>query len=482
MALTKASLIDVNGQELILDADADTSITADTDDQIDIKVGGTDTVVITGGAMALKGATPTLTIGDAGAEDTKIVFDGNAQDYYVGLDDSADKLIIGVGSTVGTTPTITIDESQNFEIAGTMNLLGFTGSKANFTNSMLISNDAGTGTLSSAVNNTGFGHQVFNVLTSGDANTGVGADALSSLTTGSNNTALGLDTLKANTIGHSNTAIGYTALDANVAGNRNTAVGNQALSSCTAASDTDMSNTAVGGGALSTVVSGTLNTAVGRNAGASTTGTANTLMGYASGLSISTGSSNTCVGENAGDAIQSGSNNICIGSGADAAHDAAISITMGIGITGQGDHFKFGKASNVVSNQFTSNASFSRSSDFYKKTNIVDTDIGLSFINELKPITFNWRPNNEFPKHYKDYSETENHMDTELNLYGMIAQDVEKALQKVGHENFGGWSKEEDGSQRLSQEMFIYPLINAVKELSEKCDSLQNEINELKGS
>ena len=35
MALTKASLIDVNGQELILDADADTSITADTDDQID---------------------------------------------------------------------------------------------------------------------------------------------------------------------------------------------------------------------------------------------------------------------------------------------------------------------------------------------------------------------------------------------------------------------------------------------------------------
>ena len=29
------------------------------------------------------GTTPTLTIGDAGAEDTKIVFDGNAQDYYI---------------------------------------------------------------------------------------------------------------------------------------------------------------------------------------------------------------------------------------------------------------------------------------------------------------------------------------------------------------------------------------------------------------
>ena len=55
---------------------------------------------------------PTLTIGDATAEDTKIVFDGNAQDYYVGLDDSADDLVIGLGSAVGTTPAISVDEDQ----------------------------------------------------------------------------------------------------------------------------------------------------------------------------------------------------------------------------------------------------------------------------------------------------------------------------------------------------------------------------------
>lgn len=36
------SNLDMNGNELILDADADTSITADTDDRIDIKVGGSD--------------------------------------------------------------------------------------------------------------------------------------------------------------------------------------------------------------------------------------------------------------------------------------------------------------------------------------------------------------------------------------------------------------------------------------------------------
>ena len=53
----------------------------------------------------------TLTIGDAGAEDTKIVFDGNAQDYHIGLDDSTDDLVIGKGSALGTTANIVIDEN-----------------------------------------------------------------------------------------------------------------------------------------------------------------------------------------------------------------------------------------------------------------------------------------------------------------------------------------------------------------------------------
>ena len=59
--------------------------------------------------LILGGTTPTLTIGDAGAEDTKIVFDGNAQDFHIGLDDSADSLTIGLGSTLGTTSHIVID-------------------------------------------------------------------------------------------------------------------------------------------------------------------------------------------------------------------------------------------------------------------------------------------------------------------------------------------------------------------------------------
>ena len=43
---------DINGDELILDADGDTSITADTDDQIDIRVAGTDQITIKDGALS----------------------------------------------------------------------------------------------------------------------------------------------------------------------------------------------------------------------------------------------------------------------------------------------------------------------------------------------------------------------------------------------------------------------------------------------
>ena len=55
-------------------------------------------------------------IGNGAAEDTSLVFDGNAQDFYIGLDDSADDLIIGLGSTVGTTPIISVDENKDVAI------------------------------------------------------------------------------------------------------------------------------------------------------------------------------------------------------------------------------------------------------------------------------------------------------------------------------------------------------------------------------
>jgi len=102
----------------------------DTDDKLKIGLGSalgtTPILTVADGSLLLSGTTPTLTIGDAGAEDTKIVFDGNAQDFYVGLDDSADDLVIGFGSTVGTTPAISVDQNQLTTIHADMLIGGAT--------------------------------------------------------------------------------------------------------------------------------------------------------------------------------------------------------------------------------------------------------------------------------------------------------------------------------------------------------------------
>jgi len=69
------------------------------------------------GTIQIDGSTPKLTIGNATAEDATILFDGNAQDFYIALDDSADDLLIGLGSTVGTTPAISINSDRDVTIS-----------------------------------------------------------------------------------------------------------------------------------------------------------------------------------------------------------------------------------------------------------------------------------------------------------------------------------------------------------------------------
>ena len=425
-----------------------------------------------------------FTVGDGTAEDIKIVFDGNAEDYYIGLDDSADKLIIGVGSTVGTTPTITIDESQNFEIAGTMNLLGFTGSKANFTNSMLISQNASTGTLSTANNNTGFGHNVFAALTTGDGNTALGADVLGVNTSGVNNTGVGLDALKALTAGDRNTVVGSTAADATTTGSQNTAVGYGALSSNTTAS----ANTAVGDSSLELCTTGHSNTAVGEDAGkAITTGFQCVAIGQKAGSALTTSQDSIMIGHDAGKNITTGVQNICIGTDTQAASAGGhTQIVMGISVQGNANSsFVFGDGSNDCAIAFGGN-SITNPSDERVKEDIQDSSAGLSFIKDLRPVTFRYRKEKDIPNELNAYKEgSEKRAVNEKVNHGFIAQEVKAVIDAHNEikDGIGIWQEDEsDGRQRLGITDMETILVKAVQELSEKCDSLQNEINELKGN
>ena len=109
----------INSAVQLADADGDTKVMVEEssdEDTIRMDIAGTEVLTLTNSAMTLKGTTPTLTLGDGGAEDTKIVFDGNAQDFYVALDDSADDLVIGTGSTVGTNSKVVIENGGNVGI------------------------------------------------------------------------------------------------------------------------------------------------------------------------------------------------------------------------------------------------------------------------------------------------------------------------------------------------------------------------------
>ena len=129
--ITAASLdisgaIDVDGTTNLDVVDIDGAVNMATTALVTGVLTTTAATVFNGGfasnaASSIGGTTPTLTIGDAGAEDAKIVFDGNAQDYHIGLDDSVDDLIIGKGSALGTTPAITINEDLQTTIANHAN-------------------------------------------------------------------------------------------------------------------------------------------------------------------------------------------------------------------------------------------------------------------------------------------------------------------------------------------------------------------------
>ena len=217
-------------------------------------------------------------------------------------------------------------------------------------------------------------------------------------------------------------------------------------------------NIAIGNQALTTNVSGSSSIAIGANALTSTTGSNNTAIGHNSGNGLTTGQTNVLIGYNTDTSANHVNNGICIGSD----------------ITTEGNRFSFGKPSNVVYNDFGSNNSWTRSSDERKKTNIQDATLGLDFINDLRTITYKWKRSQDIPNTLADYDANTNHMNTDITMHGMLAQEVKAALDTAGVTTFGGWAEESDGSQSLSQEMFIYPLIKAVQELSAKVKALED--------
>ena len=205
-------------------------------------------------------------------------------------------------------------------------------------------------------------------------------------------------------------------------------------------------------------------------------------MGAAAHHAITTGANNTAVGHSAGNVITTGTYNVCIGRDTDpSAADGDFQIVIGSAIAGGEDYqFTFGTTNSIVQNEFDTDAAWTRTSDRRKKRNIKEDKLGLDFINDLKTVTYQWRPANEYPKEWAEYSEKSD-VNTDAVMHGMIAQDIKEALDKAGCDTFSGWKERKDGSQVMSREMFVIPLIKAVQELSAKNIALEARIKTLEG-
>jgi hypothetical protein len=266
------------------------------------------------------------------------------------------------------------------------------------------------------------------------SNTTVGSTALDSNTTGTLNTAVGVNALTANTTASQSTAFGASALAANNAG-QNTGIGENAGSAITSGSE----NTAIGRRAMQNLVSGIRNSAIGATAGNAVTGSNNTFVGFEAGSTATTGSNNSFLGAQSEPSSVTISNTITLGNSSIA--------TLRCQVT-----------------------SITALSDERDKSNIEPLMLGLDFVKELKPVTFDWSMRPEYNAH-GDLIENSKNGNSET---GFIAQDLLALQNKYNTESFLKLVEQDNPDKLEASAGKLLPiLVKAIQDLTAKIETLE---------
>jgi len=319
--------------------------------------------------------------------------------------------------------------------------------------------------------NTAFGYDALYSNTTGDGNTAFGFGALVTNTTGGGNAAFGSEALLSNTTGAYNTAGGVNALYSNTTGDNNTVSGVNALFSNT----TGDNNTASGGNALYSNTTGGDNTVSGVNAlYSNTAGGGNSASGSGALYNNTTGVENTASGFLSGLMNTAGNYNTFIGAGADANANYTNGTALGAGaLLFASNSIVLGNTS--ISAIYAHVSTMTAISDRRRKKDIktLDADLGLDFIEKLKPVSYR----------FNNGDETER--------YGFIAQDLEQALPASLHDTIERSEPErglalierqndEDRTYRISYGELFAPIVKSIQQQQQEITELRQKYAKLR--
>ena len=159
----------------------------------------------------------------------------------------------------------------------------------------------------------------------------------------------------------------------------------------------------------------------------------------------------------------------------------------------------FGNGSTDSNIQFGATSITAPSDERYKEE-IATSTAGLSFINDLRPVTFKWKKAKDVPSDHDSYiADGEEGCDDRVmsskgeTNHGFIAQEVKTAIDNHPEikDGFKMWSEEDredaDGNkiencrQRIAPSELVPILTKAIQELSAKNDALETRIAALEG-
>jgi hypothetical protein len=131
-ALVTPSTLDVNGNELILDADADTSITADTDDEIHFKAGGNDLLKLTANGLHFPQSGDGIYLGVTSETAANLLDDYEEGDWTPTFVSNSGSSIysgssVGKYTKIGRAVTISARFPNTHALSGTTSYLRLTG-------------------------------------------------------------------------------------------------------------------------------------------------------------------------------------------------------------------------------------------------------------------------------------------------------------------------------------------------------------------